>query len=136
MKRRLLVCTGLLLVLFALTGCPTTTGPTGPASAPILSEPVTVNPSPVNVGQTVIFSINFVDIPGDVNGGTATVFDSQNNIAYNNLPVTAPEATSGTLTIAMPLNPLVRSGSWLHSIIVYDRAGNPSNQVFPTVVVR
>lgn len=136
MKRRFLVCAGVLLALFVLTGCPTTDGPTGPANAPILSEPVAVNPSPVNAGQTVILSIIFVDIPGDVNGGIAMVYDSQNNITYPNLPVSAQEVTSGTLTIALPLNPLVRSGSWLHSVFIYDRAGNQSNQVNAMVIVR
>ena len=136
MKSRFLVCAGVVFVLLVLAGCSPTDGPTGPANAPILSEPVVVNPSPVNAGQTVIFSINFVDFPGDVNGGVAMVFDSQNNITYSNLPVTAFEVTSGTLTIALPLNPLVGAGDWLHSIFIYDRAGNQSNQVNAMVAVR
>lgn len=136
MKRRLLGCARVLLVLFALISCSPSDGPTGPGSGPILSEPVTITPSSVRVGGTVMLSVPFIDIPGDVNGGLAMVYDSQNNISYNNLPVTAPEATSGTLTIAVQLSPLVGSGRWLHSIIVYDRAGNQSTPpVNATIVV-
>lgn len=133
MKKLYILLAGVLLLL--LTGCPaTTTGPTSPADAPQLFEPVSVTPSPVNVGQMVIFFINYVDVSGDVNGGQAIITDTQNNQSYQG-QVSNATGTSGTLSVSITLSPLTRRGTWLFSITVYDRAGNPSNPVNATVVV-
>jgi hypothetical protein len=126
---------GLLLfvVLLTLTGCPSNTGgPTGPADAPQLTG-VTVNSAQVNSGAVIIFFVSFVDISGDLNGGTAVVTDTLNNVTYNPV-VSNAESTAGTLTLGFQLNPL-SLGTIVFNIMVFDRAGNPSNTLPATVQV-
>ncbi len=123
----------LLVVILSITGCSDGGGgPTGPSNAPILST-VTVNPPQANRGAIIIFSIDFVDIPGDLNGGTAVITDSQGN-NYQGI-VSNAEGTAGTLTTSITLSPLVASGDLLFNIFVFDQAGNASNTVFTTIVV-
>ena len=133
MKLTQIILVGFLVVVVVMvTGCGDDGGPTGPSNAPILSE-VIVNPPQANPGAIIIFSINFVDIPGDLNGGTAVITDSQGN-SYQGL-VSNAEGTAGMLTTSITLSPLVTPGELLFNIFVLDRAGNASNTVFVTILV-
>ena len=130
-KRIVLVC-GLVVVLL-LAGCTDSGGgPTGPTNAPILTN-VTVTPSPAHAGSIIIFAIDYTDISGDLNGGTAVITDNQ-GFRYNGGVSNAAD-TSGTLTTSVELSPLVRVGDLLFTIFVIDRAGNQSNLVYAAVTV-
>ncbi|MBD3305922.1 hypothetical protein GF339_06045 [candidate division KSB3 bacterium] len=126
---------GILLVglVLGLGGCDGGGGgPTGPTNAPVLSN-ITARPNPANPGATIIFEIGFVDVPGDLNGGTAVVTDSQGN-SYQGL-VSNAEGTSGTLVTSIALSPLVTPGDLLFNVFVIDLAGNSSNTVFVTITI-
>jgi len=135
----LLLCLS-LFVLSATAGCDGGGGgPTGPANAPYLSD-VTANPPEGRPGTTtVIFFINFVDVPGDLNGGTAVIsMQSQGNLPYQETVqslVSNAEGTSGTLTTSITLSPLVPPGVLFFSIFVIDLAGNSSNIVYSSILV-
>ena len=90
-------------------------------------------PDQANPGAIIIFDIDFVDIPGDLNGGTAFVTDSQGNNLQG--VVSNAEGTSGTLVTSIQLSPLVTSGLLTFEVFVQDRAGNSSNTVFVTITI-
>ncbi|MDY0092535.1 MAG: hypothetical protein RBT80_07520 [Candidatus Vecturithrix sp.] len=124
---------GLFVIMLTISGCDSGGGgPTGPTNAPILSNP-TVRPNPANPGATLIFEIGFVDVPGDLNGGTAVITDNQGN-NYTGL-VSNAEGTSGVLVTSIWLSTLVRSGELLFTIYVVDLAGNSSQPVYVTLLV-
>jgi hypothetical protein len=129
-KSFLLLC--LLIVGMSIVGCDGGGGPTGPSDAPTLLG-VTVNPLQANPGAIIIFSIDFTDISGDLNGGTAVITDSQGN-SYQGL-VSNASGISGTLTTSITLHPLVTPGSLFFDIFVLDLAGNASNIVHPSITV-
>jgi hypothetical protein len=128
----LIVCV-LLLFLLPITGCSDGgSGPTGPENAPILSN-VYAQPNPANPGATVVFQINFVDFPGDLNGGVAYITDSQGN-NYQGL-VSNANGTSGTLVTSITLSTLVTSGQLTFDIFVQDLSGNSSNTVIVSITI-
>jgi hypothetical protein len=129
-KNFLLLC--LLIVGMTVVGCDGGGGPTGPSDAPTLLG-ITVNPLQANPGAIIIFSIEFTDISGDLNGGTAVITDSQGN-SYQGL-VSNAGGVSGTLTTSITLHPLVTPGDLLFDIFVLDLAGNSSNKVFVNITV-
>ena len=123
----------LLLVFITVTGCSDSGGGlTGPSNAPVLSN-IIARPNPASPGATIIFEINFVDIPGDLNGGTAFITDSQGN-NYQGL-VSNAEGTSGTLVTSIVLSLLVTPGQLTFDVFVQDLAGNPSNTVLITITI-
>ena len=133
MKRIFFLCFS-LFVLFG-PGCDGGGGgPTGPANAPILDpQSVRVNPQQANPGSIIIFSIDFVDVPGDLNGGAVVITDNQ-GFRYDGI-VSNAEGTAGTLTTSITLSPLVRPGDLLFTILVFDRAGNQGTIVYANIVV-
>jgi hypothetical protein len=134
MKRILFLCLS-LCVLFS-AGCDGGGGgPTGPANAPILDQQsVRVNPPQANPGSIVIFSIDFVDVPGDLNGGAVVITDNQ-GFRYDGI-VSNADSTAGTLTTSITLSPLVRPGDLVFTILIWDRAGNQATPiVYATIVV-
>jgi hypothetical protein len=134
LKRLLLLC--VVLGMLWIAGCPGGgVGPTGPTYAPVLST-VTANPTRANPGAIIIFSIDFVDIPGDLNGGTA-VINIQGSSYQETVQslVSNATGTAGTLTTSVELSPLVPRGDLQFSIFVVDLAGNSSNIVFVTITI-
>jgi len=133
-KRILLVC--LLVVVMPVAGCTDTGGgPTVPSNdAPILSN-ARVDSLEKNPGAIVIFSIDFVDVDGNLNGGTAVITDNQRFRYDNNSGVNNAVGTAGILTISIELSPLVAPGELVFYIYVQDQAGNPSNQVTATITI-
>lgn len=134
MKRIFFLCLPLFILLGA-AGCDNGgAGPTGPAEAPILyQESVRVDRSEAYPGSIIIFSIDFFDASGDLNGGSVVVRDSQ-GFLYNGT-VSNAETTAGTLTTFITLSPLVRPGDLVFTIFVFDRAGNQSTTVYATIKV-
>jgi major membrane immunogen (membrane-anchored lipoprotein) len=126
---------GMMIVNLLVVGCGDNGGPTGPSDAPELTG-VTVNPPEANPGAILVFSIAYVDISGDLNGGTA-VITLQNGDYQETVQslVSNAEGTTGTLTTSITLSPLVPVGELVCSIFVLDRAGNASNTVFTTVQI-
>ena len=124
MKRNIcFIC--LIVILLSIAGCDSGGGgPTGPANAPIISNSQ-VRPNPAYPGATLVFEIDFVDVPGDLNGGTAVILDDKGN-NYQGL-VSNAEGTSGTLVTSITLSPLIPSGTLVFTIYVVDLAGNSSN---------
>ena len=134
MKRILFLCLS-LFVLFSV-GCDGGGGggPTGPANAPILDpQSVTVNPSQARPGAIIIFSVDFVDVPGDLNGGSVIVTDSQ-GFRYDAV-VSNAEGTVGTLTTFITLSLLASPGDVVFTIYVFDRAGNQGTTVYAEIIV-
>jgi len=130
-------CLGLLwslVGLLCMAGCDGGGGPTGPSNAPVLSN-VRANPSQVNqgTGVTIVFSIDFVDFPGDLNGGTAVINDSQGT-HYESV-VSDAVGTAGTLITSIQLSQWVQPGEVLLTIYVWDLAGNQSNPGYVTITV-
>lgn len=125
---------GLIVVFLSIAGCDGGGGggPTGPANAPVISNP-RVRPNPANPGATLIFEIDFVDVPGDLNGGRAVITDNQGN-NYQGL-VSNAEGTSGVLVTSIQLSPLVSPGELLFTVYVVDLAGNSSQPVYVTLIV-
>jgi hypothetical protein len=123
-----------LVGILCLTGCDGGGGPTGPSNAPVLSN-IRVNPSQVNqgTGVTIVFSIDFVDIPGDLNGGPVVITDSQGN-RYESV-VSDAVGTAGTLITSIQLSQWVPPGEVLLTIYVWDLAGNQSNPGYVTITV-
>lgn len=124
---------GLIVILAAITGCDSGGGgPTGPANAPVISNS-RVRPNPAPSGATLIFEIDFVDVPGDLNGGTAVITDNQGN-NYQGL-VSNASGTGGTLVTSITLSPLIRPGTLQFTIFVVDLAGNSSNFDYAEITV-
>jgi hypothetical protein len=122
----------LLLALIPLAGCTNGGGPTGPTNAPTLSE-VTANPPQNHAGELQVFFINYADINGDLNGGTAIIRDDQ-DFRYESI-VSNAEGISGTLSISITLSPLLTIGNHTFIIVVFDRANNQSNFVYAEVEI-
>ena len=123
----------LLIVLIVITGCGDSGGgPTGPVNPPTLST-IAANPNPANSGAIIVFNIDYVDVDGNLNGGTSFITDSQGN-NYQGL-VSNAEGTSGRLVTSVTLSPLVTPGQLLFNVFVQDRAGNSSNTVFTTITI-
>ncbi|GAK58704.1 hypothetical protein U27_05679 [Candidatus Vecturithrix granuli] len=125
---------GLIVILAAITGCDSGGGgPTGPVNAPVIQNS-RVRPNPAFPGATLVFEIDFVDVPGDLNGGTAVITDNQGN-NYQGL-VSNANGTGGTLVTSITLSPLLRSGTSLQfTIFVVDLAGNSSNFDYAEITV-
>ena len=132
-KRVLFLC--LSLFILSSAGCDGDGGgPTGPAAAPILyQESVRVDRPEAYPGSIIIFSIDYVDASGDLNGGAVVVTDNQ-GFRYDGT-VSNAERTAGTLTTFITLSPLVRPGDLVFTIFVFDRAGNQGTTVYATIVV-
>lgn len=132
MKRNVVVGVLFMMLFVGMTGCDNGGGgTTSPANAPVLST-VVVRPNPASPGSTIVFEINFVDVPGDLNGETAFISDGTNT--YQGL-ISNAEGGSGTLVTSMTLSPLLSPGNLVLSIFVQDRAGNTSNKVYVTLSV-
>jgi hypothetical protein len=138
MKLKWVMLLSLVAGLLGLTGCPGNGGgPTGPANAPVLSN-IRVNPLEASPGAFITFFIDFVDVSGDLNGGTAVISLQGQENAYQETvynPVSNAEGTAGTLTTFVELSPLVPRGTLLITIFVQDLAGNPSNSISITITV-
>jgi hypothetical protein len=128
----------LLITILSVAGCSASGGGlTGPASAAPTLTDVTTSASAQGIhrGDLVIFFIGFVDLSGDVNGGSAVVTDDEDN-RYENLCVSNAEGTSGTLTITITVSNLLTPGKQhLFTTVVFDRAGNVSNSVSASALV-
>lgn len=126
---------GLIVILAAITGCDSGGGgPTGPANAPVIFNPRVRPPNPVPPGTTLVFEIDFTDVPGDLNGGTAVIKDSRNNYSYQGL-ISNANSTAGTLVTSITLSLLIPSGRLELMIFVVDLAGNPSNTIPVEIIV-
>ena len=126
---------GLLWILggiLCIAGCDGGGGPTGPSDAPILSN-ISVNSTQARPGSTIIFYIDFVDISGDVIGGTAFISDSQNN-GYQEV-VSDTDGTGRALTTFITLSPLMTPGIVTFNIVVQDLGGNSSNIISVTITI-
>lgn len=133
MKIKLLILSLLLLILMWGAGCDDGGGITGPVNAPVLSS-IIARPNPASPGATILFEIGFTDIPGDLNGGTAFVTDSQGN-NYPPALVSNAGGTSGILVTSITLSPLVSPGDLTFYVFVQDLAGNSSNTVLVTITI-
>jgi hypothetical protein len=133
MKNTFFIVWGLLTILFPLAAY----GDDGEYAskqsvAPLLLQ-VNVRPALANPGTIVIFEVNFVDDPGDLNGGAAIITDSRGNY-YQGL-ISDAKKSSGVFITSIQLSPLVKPGELLFDVSVVDLAGNLSNSVFVTVTV-
>ena len=126
---------GLLFALIvALAGCDSGgDGPTGPSTPPQLSDGGTATPNPANAGATIVLAINFIDVSGKMNDGTAFITDNQGN-SYQGR-VSNAEGTSGTLTTSFQLSVLVQPGEVILSVFVQNRDGTSSNTVYIPLTV-
>lgn len=98
---------------------------------PVLSN-VKVRPKTAHPGATIIFEIDFVEVPGgDLNGGIATITDSQGNV-YEGL-ISDAKGTTGTCITSIKLSPLVKPGEIMFSIFGVDVKENSSNTVYAKI---
>ena len=105
---------------------------TFPADVPDLAE-IHAQPDPVNPGAMVLLRIQFLDSPGDLNGGMVVVTDSQGNSYHQ--PITQADVSSGGITSSLTLSPLAASGELLLQVVVFNEDGHSSNAGFVTLKV-
>ena len=106
---------------------------TFPADVPDLAH-IHAQPDPVNPGAVVLLQIQFLDSPGNLNGGTVVVTDSQGN-SYHQPITQADLSSSGGITSSLTLSPLVASGELLLQVVVFNEDGHSSNAGFVTLKV-
>ncbi len=125
-------CLGVALVGL-LAGCaPSSHDATVPAAMPVVSR-IQARPEYVNPGAVVVLDIYFADTPGDLNGGTLVVADSQGNSYRKRL--SHSEIVAEFLHASIALSPLVSSGNLLLQVMLFDSRGNPSNTEYVAVNV-
>ena len=122
-----------VLLIGLLAGCaPSLHDATVPAAMPVMSR-IQAHPAQVNPGAEVVLDIYFADAPGNLNGGTLVVADSQGNSYRKRL--SHSDIAADFLHASISLSPLVSSGNLLLQVMLFDARGNPSNTRFVAVNV-
>ena len=131
---RLSLCS---LMLFMLSACihqpsPESMQQADPGTAPTLSG-LSASPNPAKSGSVIQFQTNYVDPDSDLHSGIAAISINGGELSSIAFRSTYP---SGVLTLPFNISPYSRPSDLHISLKIRDDAGNWSNAVSMTLLVR